>query len=109
MSSYLVLRAPSLFVFLCNCYGAHRDLHVLTHSFPTRRSSDRSRSGHIDRLRKLNLMDPGKAATILTAHREIVTHLQALDLSCAQEAVRRHLSGTLAKVDEIQRAHPEFF
>src|SRR3546814_7813411 len=23
------------------CYGYHRDLHVLTHSFPTRRSSDR--------------------------------------------------------------------
>src|SRR3546814_5627378 len=22
------------------CYGDHRDLHVLTHSFPTRRSSD---------------------------------------------------------------------
>src|SRR3546814_4129614 len=22
------------------CYGAHRDLHVRTHSFPTRRSSD---------------------------------------------------------------------
>src|SRR3546814_15357750 len=26
------------FVFECN--GGHRDLHVLTHSFPTRRSSD---------------------------------------------------------------------
>src|SRR3546814_10311563 len=25
----------------CQCYGDHRDLHVLTHSFPTRRSSDR--------------------------------------------------------------------
>ncbi|MCF6369687.1 GntR family transcriptional regulator [Rhizobium halophilum] len=68
-----------------------------------------SRSGHIDRLRKLNLMDPGKAATILAAHREIVGHLQARDLSSAHEAVRRHLSGTLAKVEEIQRAHPEFF
>lgn len=68
-----------------------------------------SRSGHIDRLRKLNLMDPGKAATILTAHREIVGHLQARDLSSAHEAVRRHLSGTLAKVEDIQRAHPEFF
>src|SRR3546814_8223775 len=25
---------------LFSCYGDHRDLHVLTHSFPTRRSSD---------------------------------------------------------------------
>src|SRR3546814_17556775 len=30
-------------VFLL-CYGYHRDLHVLTHSFPTRRSSDLLRS-----------------------------------------------------------------
>src|SRR3546814_19380802 len=28
----------NFFCFLC--YGDHRDLHVLTHSFPTRRSSD---------------------------------------------------------------------
>src|SRR3546814_255119 len=27
-------------VFFFVCYGDHRDLHVLTHSFPTRRSSD---------------------------------------------------------------------
>src|SRR3546814_20370459 len=25
--------------FFFSCYGDHRDLHVLTHSFPTRRSS----------------------------------------------------------------------
>src|SRR3546814_20626299 len=31
--------AFSLFFFF-SCYGDHRDLHVLTHSFPTRRSSD---------------------------------------------------------------------
>src|SRR3546814_7412198 len=28
------------FFFCCSCYGANRDLPVLTHSFPTRRSSD---------------------------------------------------------------------
>src|SRR3546814_9265972 len=27
-------------LFFFECYGDHRDLHVLTHSFPTRRSSD---------------------------------------------------------------------
>src|SRR3546814_1987702 len=26
--------------FFFSCYGDNRDLHVLTHSFPTRRSSD---------------------------------------------------------------------
>src|SRR3546814_20299405 len=29
-----------IFVFVFYGYGDHRDLHVLTHSFPTRRSSD---------------------------------------------------------------------
>src|SRR3546814_15729238 len=28
------------YYFFCSGYGDHRDLHVLTHSFPTRRSSD---------------------------------------------------------------------
>src|SRR3546814_4296743 len=27
-------------MFLFSCYGGNLDLHVLTHSFPTRRSSD---------------------------------------------------------------------
>src|SRR3546814_7786600 len=31
---------------LFECYGDHRDLHVLTHSFPTRRSSDLVRQLH---------------------------------------------------------------
>src|SRR3546814_14222946 len=29
-----------LWLFFFYCCGDHRDLHVLTHSFPTRRSSD---------------------------------------------------------------------
>src|SRR3546814_1411007 len=28
------------YLFFFVCYGDHRELHVLTHSFPTRRSSD---------------------------------------------------------------------
>src|SRR3546814_15079246 len=30
----------SVLCFFFSCCGDHRDLHVLTHSFPTRRSSD---------------------------------------------------------------------
>ncbi|OJF91654.1 GntR family transcriptional regulator [Pararhizobium antarcticum] len=68
-----------------------------------------SRSGHIDRLRKLNLMDPGKAVTILSAHREIIDCMKRCDVARAQEAVRFHLSGTLAKVEEIKRVHAQYF
>src|SRR3546814_12878950 len=39
----------SLCLYACffYCYGDHRDLHVLTHSFPTRRSSDLSEWGEV--------------------------------------------------------------
>src|SRR3546814_10545167 len=40
-----------LFIFFFYGYGDHRDLHVLTHSFPTRRSSDLG-----DRMAMLQLM-----------------------------------------------------
>src|SRR3546814_16118118 len=30
----------TMYGFFCSWYGDHRDQHVLTHSFPTRRSSD---------------------------------------------------------------------
>src|SRR6056297_539602 len=36
-------RMSFYFFFFFYWYGAHRDLHVLTHSFPTRRSSDLAR------------------------------------------------------------------
>src|SRR3546814_11570608 len=36
---FVVLLFSPIFFFF-KCYGDHRDLHVPTHSFPTRRSSD---------------------------------------------------------------------
>src|SRR3546814_1694289 len=42
MSSEVVCyhRLRVCYRFFFSCYGDHRDRHVLTHSFPTRRSSD---------------------------------------------------------------------
>src|SRR3546814_18853547 len=39
MLSYIILCSHQYFVFFFYLYGDPRDLHVLTHSFPTRRSS----------------------------------------------------------------------
>src|SRR3546814_15044296 len=36
----MVILFAFYFLFFFSWYGDHRDLHVLTHSFPTRRSSD---------------------------------------------------------------------
>jgi GntR family transcriptional regulator, rspAB operon transcriptional repressor len=67
------------------------------------------RSGHIDRLRNLNLPDPGKAAEILADHGDILQAIMASDLPKAEAAVRRHLSGTLAAIEQIRQRHPLYF
>ncbi|KXJ54784.1 MAG: transcriptional regulator [Thalassospira sp. Nap_22] len=68
-----------------------------------------ARSGHIDRLRKLNLPDPGKSASILDCHARILAAIDKGDASTACEVVREHLMGTLATVDAIRERHPSFF
>jgi DNA-binding GntR family transcriptional regulator len=68
----------------------------------------RRRSGHVDRLRRLHLYSAGKMRTILRDHRRIVEAIGSGDGEAAQAAVREHLSGTLAKVDEIRRSHPDY-
>jgi DNA-binding GntR family transcriptional regulator len=68
-----------------------------------------SRSGHIDRLRNLNLPDPGKPANILHYHGLILDTIESGDTAAAETAVRDHLSGTLDAVDQIVARHPEYF
>lgn len=67
------------------------------------------RSGHIDRLRNLNLPDPGKTANILDLHKRILVAIQHSDAEGVEMAVREHLSGTLASVDEIKTRFPMYF
>ncbi|WP_026871368.1 GntR family transcriptional regulator [Inquilinus limosus] len=68
----------------------------------------RSRSGHLDRLRRLHLPVPGKAQSILDDHARILDAIAEGDADRAQEALRRHLSGTLAQVDEIRARFPDY-
>ena len=68
----------------------------------------RSRSGHLDRLRRLHLPVPGKAQSILDDHARILDAIAAGDADAAQETLRRHLSGTLAQVDEIRAKFPDY-
>lgn len=68
-----------------------------------------SRSGHIDRLRNLNLPDPGKPANILHYHRKILDSIEAGDAMATETAVREHLTGTLTAVEQIVARHPDYF
>ncbi|MFT6775422.1 MAG: DNA-binding GntR family transcriptional regulator [Paracoccaceae bacterium] len=68
-----------------------------------------ARSRHIDRLRSLNLPDPGKAATVLRDHADILSAIESGDAAATEASLRRHLSGTLASVDDIKARHPDYF
>jgi DNA-binding GntR family transcriptional regulator len=67
----------------------------------------RSRTGHLDRLRRLHLPIPGKADEVLRDHAHIVRAIAAHDGESAQAAVRRHMAGTLANVSDIRARHPD--
>jgi DNA-binding GntR family transcriptional regulator len=68
----------------------------------------RSRSGHIDRLRRLHLPTPGKAQDIVRHHRLIVKAIGANQPDDAQHHLRKHLSGTLGYLAEIRARFPEY-
>ena len=67
------------------------------------------RSGHIDRLRRLNLPDPGKMLDVLDHHKRILDAIAAGDADEVEKHVRAHLSGTLASLPAIMEKHPEYF
>ena len=68
----------------------------------------RRRSGHLDRLRRLDLPSPGKAERVVRDHRAIVAALAARDPEAAQAAMRTHLSGTLGRIADIRARHPDY-
>src|SRR6188472_943221 len=68
----------------------------------------RSRSGHIDRLRRLHLPSPGKAQDIVRHHRLIARAIGAGEPEEAQRHLRTHLSGTLSYLDTIRGRYPEY-
>lgn len=65
-------------------------------------------SGHVDRLRLLHVPAEGKADAILSGHQTILDAIAAGNAEAAQQAVREHLSGTLAAVDEIAQRYPAY-
>ena len=68
----------------------------------------KSRSGHIDRLRRLHLPTPGKAQDIVRHHKLIAAAVDAGEPDAAQRHLRKHLSGTLRYLAEIRARFPEY-
>lgn len=69
----------------------------------------RARTGHLNRLRRLDLPGPGKIARILDGHRAIIAALEARDPDAAQAAIRDHLSQTISRLEELRAQRPDYF
>lgn len=65
-------------------------------------------SGHMFRLRRLHLPDPGKAEAIVEQHKDIVDAIASHNPEKAVEAMRIHHTGTLEMADEIKQRYPTF-
>lgn len=69
----------------------------------------RAQSGHLNRLRRLDMPDEGKVAHILDGHARILAALEAHDPEAAVAAIREHLSQTISRVELLRQRHPDFF
>lgn len=68
----------------------------------------RRESGHIDRLRLLNLPIKGKIEAIFHDHDSLIAAVERGDPEGAAAVVRRHLSGTLSAIDDIAKTYPDY-
>ncbi len=94
--------------FIATDEAFHARMYVAA-EVPDLLSLVRGRSGHLDRLRRLHLMTPGKAQRILDEHGRIVDALADGDTDRARMALRTHLTGTLAEAPHICGRFPTYF
>jgi DNA-binding GntR family transcriptional regulator len=104
----MMLQLDNLEEFTVNDQAFHRELYDAA-KVPDLWALVRRQSGHLDRLRRLHLPIPGKALAVLRDHDAIVDAIASADPVRAQDAVRAHLSGTLANIDEIRTQFAGYF
>lgn len=61
------------------------------------------------RLRSLDLPSEGKLESVVKLHEAIVETILSGDRSAATDAMRAHLSGTIARLQDIMSQHSKFF
>jgi GntR family transcriptional regulator, rspAB operon transcriptional repressor len=69
----------------------------------------RQRSGHIDRIRRLDLPAVGKMAKIVHDHAQIVAAIADADQAAAEAQMRDHLSRSLSLSPALRDANPAYF
>ena len=69
----------------------------------------RRQSGHIDRIRLLHLPQAGRTGEIIADHEAVTRHMASGDHEAARQAMRDHLSRSLAYVMVLRERHPGLF
>ena len=72
-------------------------------------SLSRRANGHLDRVRRLSLPEPGYLGEMVAEHREVVAAVAHRDLDQAETALRRHLQMVLSSLGRIREVHPDYF
>lgn len=69
----------------------------------------RRANGHLDRVRRLSLPEPGYLGEMVAEHRTVVAAVAQGDPEAAEAALRHHLRMVLSSLPAIQAAHPHYF
>ena len=68
-----------------------------------------ARCGNLARLRSLDLPRTGKMKSVLEGHQAVLAAIEAGDATQATEKMRKHLSGTMDRMNRIVRDNQEMF
>jgi GntR family transcriptional regulator, rspAB operon transcriptional repressor len=99
---------PDITAFYASDRAFHRRMYELAGA-PDLWALVRQRSGHIDRIRRLDLPATGKMTQIVRDHGLIVTAIHAGNASGAQTHMRDHLSRSISLSQALQDEHPAYF
>ena len=69
----------------------------------------RRANGHLDRVRRLSLPEPGYLEEMVAEHRAVVAAVAAHDPDQAEAALRHHLRMVTSTLPRIHAEHPEYF
>jgi DNA-binding GntR family transcriptional regulator len=72
-------------------------------------SLSRRANGHLDRVRRLSLPEPGYLGEMVAEHRAVVAAVAEHDRDAAESALRHHLRMVLSSLPSIRAAHPDYF
>jgi DNA-binding GntR family transcriptional regulator len=65
--------------------------------------------GHLNRIRRLSLPEPGYLMEMIAEHRAVVAAVAVHDPDEAERALRHHLRMVLSTVPAIRAQHPDYF